>query len=86
MLLLSCLFQFPVDPAMLTRSQQHTLLIHKMLSDFPQSFYPLAIVLKSFMAQNLLNSGESGAQPAVWAAVVPCSCPPVRSSPMFIFF
>jgi len=43
---------------MLTRSQQHTLLIHKMLSDFPHSFYPLAIVLKSFMAQNLLNSGE----------------------------
>jgi hypothetical protein len=51
---------FPVDPHMLTRSQQHTLLIHQMLSDFPQSFYALAIVLKSFMSQNLLNSGYSG--------------------------
>jgi len=51
---------FPVDPQMLTRSQQHTLLIHKMLADFPLTFYPLAIVLKSFMAQNLLNSGYSG--------------------------
>ena len=51
---------FPVDPQMLTRSQQHTLLIHKMIADFPHAFYPLAIVLKSFMSQNLLNSGYSG--------------------------
>jgi len=51
---------FPSSPAMLLRSQQHTALIRQMLSDFPHSFYPLAIVLKSFMAQNLLNSGYSG--------------------------
>ena len=49
---------FPVDPAMLTRSQQHTMLIQKMQADFPASFYPLAIVLKTFMSQNLLNCVE----------------------------
>jgi hypothetical protein len=51
---------FPVEPHMLTRSQQHTLMMHQLLSDFPRVFYPLAVVLKSFMAQNLLNSGYSG--------------------------
>jgi DNA polymerase sigma len=50
---------FPVDTAITARSQAHTSLIRSYRTEFT-AFYPLACVLKSFMLQNLLNSGYSG--------------------------
>jgi hypothetical protein len=50
---------FPLAADIHRRSQQHTSLIHGYMSSFP-AFYPLSCVVKTFMQQNLLNSGYSG--------------------------
>ena len=50
---------FPTSSFVTVRSQQHTLLITSFLTAFP-FFYPLSVVVKSFMQQQMLNSGYSG--------------------------
>ena len=50
---------FPTSSFITLRSQQHTRLIASFLTAFP-FFYPLAVVIKSFMQQQMLNSGYSG--------------------------
>ena len=50
---------FPADPAILTRSQQHTTLLRQYAEEW-KWFTPLAFVIKTFMQQHLLNSGYSG--------------------------
>ena len=50
---------FPTSSYVTLRSQQHTLLIGRYLASYPY-FYPLSVVVKSFMQQQMLNSGYSG--------------------------
>ena len=50
---------FPTSSYVTLRSQQHTLLIGRYLASYP-FFYPLSVVVKSFMQQQMLNSGYSG--------------------------
>ena len=50
---------FPTSSFITLRSQQHTHLITSYLTHFP-FFYPLSVVIKSFMQQQMLNSGYSG--------------------------
>ena len=50
---------FPTSSYVTLRSQQHTLLIARYLETYP-FFYSLSVVVKSFMQQQMLNSGYSG--------------------------
>jgi DNA polymerase sigma len=50
---------FPINSVISERSQRHTQLILTAAKQF-SAFYPLSCVIKTFMQQNLLNSGYSG--------------------------
>jgi DNA polymerase sigma len=50
---------FPMSSFICMRSQQHTELIASFLNQFP-FFYPLSCVIKTWMQQQMLNSGYSG--------------------------